>query len=45
MQKCRKIDLYYIYQGEFTKFSTFAKEVNSKPLSIKNWALLGMWYK
>ena len=25
MQKCRKIDLYYIYQGVFTKFSTFAK--------------------
>ena len=25
MQKCRKIDFYYIYQGEFTKFSTFSK--------------------
>ena len=25
MQKCRKIDLYYIYQGEFKKILTFAK--------------------
>ena len=25
MQKCRKIDLYYIYHSEFTKFSTFEK--------------------
>ena len=25
MQKCKKIDLYYIYHGEFTKFLTFTK--------------------
>ena len=32
MQKCRKIELCYIYQGEFINFQILQKEVNNKPL-------------
>ena len=41
MQKCRKIDFYYIYHGEFTKFSTFEKRSKQQASKYTKMGFIG----